>query len=164
MATSSRAPTSGTMSVMPWELGAGVVELPDGVRLRGRSLRDGPGPGPEPDFGLYLPTRRPVDTPWRSRWIRWPDFWRPIDAAAAHSAFEEAYRLAAQGARVEVACRGGVGRTGTALACISQFDGVTASEATAWVRARYNRLAVETPWQRLYVRRFSARSDDAQRD
>jgi protein-tyrosine phosphatase len=57
--------------------------------------------------------------------------------------------------RVEVACAGGRGRTGTALACIAQLGGVPADEAVAWVRGRYDRRAVETPWQRRYVRRFT---------
>nr|WP_236262114.1 hypothetical protein [Conexibacter woesei] len=71
--------------------------------------------------------------------------------------------------RVEVACGGGKGRTGTALACIAQLGGVAASGATAWARRhydahavetpwqrRYDAHAVETPWQRRYVRRFAA--------
>jgi protein-tyrosine phosphatase len=59
---------------------------------------------------------------------------------------------------VEIACGGGRGRTGTALACIAQIAGVAADDATAWVRKHYDRHAVETPWQRRYVRRFSART------
>jgi hypothetical protein len=140
---------------MAWEQGPGVIELPDGVRLRGRSLRAGLGEAPTPEFGLYLLSRRPVDTPWPSRWLRWPDFWIPLSEHGARSAFDDAYRRAAQGLRVEVACRSGRGRTGTALACIAQLGGVDADDATKWVREKYNRLAVETPWQRLYVRRFS---------
>jgi hypothetical protein len=34
------------------------------------------------------------------------------------------------------------------------LDGVPADEAVAWVRARYDHRAVETPWQRRFVRRF----------
>jgi protein-tyrosine phosphatase len=58
---------------------------------------------------------------------------------------------------VEVACGGGVGRTGTALACIAQLGGVPAEDAIAWVRESYVARAVEAPWQRRYVRRFNAR-------
>lgn len=57
--------------------------------------------------------------------------------------------------RVEIACAGGRGRTGTALACLAIIDGVPAEDAVAFVRERYHRRAVETPWQRRYVRRFS---------
>lgn len=56
---------------------------------------------------------------------------------------------------MEIACGGGKGRTGTALACIAQLGGVSAEEATAWVRATYDPHAVETPWQRRYVKRFA---------
>jgi protein-tyrosine phosphatase len=82
----------------------------------------------------------------------------PLDARDARSAFEEAHRLAVEGVRVEVACGGGRGRTGTALACVSQLGGVAAGGATAWVRRHYDAHAVETPWQRRYVRRFTGSS------
>jgi protein-tyrosine phosphatase len=92
---------------------------------------------------------------WPSRWVRWPDFRLPADPEDARAAFAEAHRLALDGVRVEVACGGGRGRTGTALACIAQLGGVPAAEAVGWVRERYDRRAVETPWQRRYVRRFT---------
>ncbi|WP_425336872.1 protein phosphatase [Streptomyces sviceus] len=56
--------------------------------------------------------------------------------------------------RVEIACGGGRGRTGTALACLAVLDGVPPREAVAYVREHYHRRAVETPWQRRYVQRF----------
>jgi protein-tyrosine phosphatase len=68
----------------------------------------------------------------------------------------EAHRRAAAGQRVEVACRGGIGRTGTALACIAQLGGVSAEDAIEWVREHYDARAVETPWQQRYVRRFGS--------
>ena len=55
---------------------------------------------------------------------------------------------------MEIACGGGRGRTGTALACIAVLDGVPGREAAAFVRERYGARAVETPWQRRYVTRF----------
>jgi hypothetical protein len=142
---------------VPWTLGPGVVELPDGARLRGRGLRTGVPPDPAPEWALYLRGRRPGEVRWPSRWLRWPDFWVPLSAEEARSAFEEAHRRAAAGQRVEVACGGGVGRTGTALACIAQLGGVPADDAIAWVRKHYDARAVETPWQRRWVRRFGAR-------
>jgi protein-tyrosine phosphatase len=57
--------------------------------------------------------------------------------------------------RVEIACRGGRGRTGTALACLAVIDGVPAGQAVAFVRQHYDPHAVETPWQRRYVARFT---------
>lgn len=69
-------------------------------------------------------------------------------------AFREAWERSA-GERVEVACWGGVGRTGTALACLAILDGVPAAEAVAFVREQYRPRAVETPWQRRFVTQFS---------
>jgi hypothetical protein len=140
---------------MAWDLAPGVVELPDGARIRGRGLREGGPSEPYPEWGLYLVGKRPGDCPWPFRWLRWPDFWLPRSAQEARSLFAQAHRLAINGRRVEVACDGGIGRTGTALACIAQLAGVTAEDATAWVRRHYNPRAVETPWQRRYVRRFA---------
>jgi len=139
---------------MSWTPGPGVVQLPDGVRLRGRGLRRSAPPDPPPDWGLYLLGSKPPPTPWPARWLLWPDFWLPRDSEDARSALAEAYARAAAGARVEIACGGGRGRTGTALACIAQLAGVDADLAVAWVRERYDSRSVETPWQRRYVRRF----------
>ncbi len=58
--------------------------------------------------------------------------------------------------RVEVACRGGVGRTGTALAALAVLDGLPAPDAVRWVRGRYHPRAVETPWQRRWLRSLGA--------
>ena len=66
------------------------------------------------------------------------------------TALAEAYGRA-ESERVEIACRGGVGRTGTALAAIAVLAGIPRSEAVAWLRGRYNRRAAETPWQRRWV-------------
>lgn len=55
---------------------------------------------------------------------------------------------------MEVACAGGRGRTGTAIACLAILAGVPADRAVGWVREHYERRAVETPWQRWWVRRF----------
>jgi hypothetical protein len=34
---------------------------------------------------------------------------------------------------------------------------VSAEDAVEWTREAYGRRAVETPWQRRYVRRFTSR-------
>jgi protein-tyrosine phosphatase len=88
--------------------------------------------------------------------VRWPDFRLPSDAQHARIALREAWERA-DGDRVEVACGGGRGRTGTALACLAILDGVPAADAVAFVRGGYDERAVETPWQRRYVARFAAR-------
>lgn len=108
-----------------------------------------------PDFGIYLLKEQPQPMPWNVRWVRWPDFRLPADGDDAQDALYEAWRRAAA-ERVEVACGGGRGRTGTALACMAVIDGVPAGEAVAFVHKHYDPRAVETPWQRRYVARFTA--------
>ncbi|MDT5027028.1 MAG: hypothetical protein QOE61_3454 [Micromonosporaceae bacterium] len=131
----------------------GVLELLSGRRIRGRALRDPLPPGPRPLFGLYLLGRRPPAVEWESRWIRWPDFWLPSDRPATVEALREGLDRAGS-ERVEVACGGGKGRTGTALALLAVLDGLPAEQAVAYVRERYSPHAVETPWQRRFVARF----------
>jgi len=138
-----------------WRAGeAGVLRLPSGRLVRGRGLRDPMPSGHPPTFGVYLLGTQPPDFGWPSRWVRWPDFRLPADPAAATEILREALRRAAD-ERVEVACGGGRGRTGTALACLAVLDGVPPAEAVAFVRAGYHPRAVETPWQRRFVRQFT---------
>ena len=137
-----------------WDDGAtGVLSLPSGRRVRGRRWRDLP-PGPRPDLGLYLLPRPPEPTPWESRWVRWRDFSLPSDPARLREALVELLARAAD-ERVEVACRGGIGRTGTALACLAVLDGVPPTDAVDLVRAGYRPDAVETRAQRNFVAAFA---------
>jgi protein-tyrosine phosphatase len=139
-----------------WDAAApGVLRLPSGRLLRGRGLRRLPPDGSLPEFAVYLLADRPAPVRWDTRWVRWPDFRLPADRGDARDALREAWRRA-EAERVEVACGGGRGRTGTALACIAVLDGVPACEAVAFVREHYDPRAVETPWQRRYVSRFPA--------
>ncbi|MEU3463531.1 protein phosphatase [Streptomyces sp. NPDC006733] len=136
---------------------AGVIRLPSGRLLRGRALRKPLPAGPAPDFAVHLLGRQPPEVPWEARWLRWPDFRLPSDDGEARSVLAEALDRAG-GERVELACAGGRGRTGTALACLAVLDGVPPGEAVAFVRRHYDAHAVETPWQRRYVRRFTGRA------
>jgi protein-tyrosine phosphatase len=137
-----------------WEpTAAGVLRLPSGRLVRGRGLRRPLPEGPEPAFGLYLLGRQPPPVPWESRWLRWPDFLLPSDRAEAADALREAWARA-ETERVEIACGGGQGRTGTALACLAVLDGVANTEAIDFVREHYSKHAVETLWQRRFVARF----------
>jgi len=131
----------------------GLLTLPSGRRVRGRGLRAPLPPGPEPEFGVHLLGRRAAAAPWAVRWVRWPDFRLPADPVDLRTALVEVWERAAE-ERVELACSGGTGRTGTALACLAVLDGVPAADAVAFVRAGYRLRAVETPSQRRFVARF----------
>jgi len=139
-----------------WDPSApGILRLPSGRLVRGRALSRPLPDGPGPAFGVYLLGRPPPAVPWESRWLRWPDFRLPADEADVLPALTEAWQRAAT-ERVEIACAGGRGRTGTALACLAILDGVPSAAAVAFVREHYDRHAVETPGQRRYVARWPA--------
>ena len=116
--------------------------------------------GSRPDFGLYLG----VDyaPAWEHEVLDWPEFRVPRDAATAAAAIEEAYLRARDGERVEVACRAGRGRTGTVVACMAILAGLDPAPAVSWTRRYYEYRAVETPWQRRWVRRFPTLLEAAQ--
>ncbi|MET8643899.1 protein-tyrosine phosphatase family protein [Streptomyces sp. NPDC004675] len=152
MSEHDRGPETGAGG---WDPGApGVLRLPSGRLVRGRALRRPFPDGPEPTFAVHLLGRRPPRVAWEAEWLRWPDFGLPVDRGEALRVLAQAWTRAGDG-RVEIACGGGRGRTGTALACLAVLDGVPAREAVAFVRAHYDRHAVETPWQRRYVRHFA---------
>jgi hypothetical protein len=130
------------------------MRLPSGRLVRGRGLKRPVPSGPAPTFAVYLLGAPPPGTAWPNRWVRCPDFWVPRDADDARDALREAWERAATG-RVEIGCEGGIGRTGTGLACLAVLDGVPADDAVAYVRRHYHPRAVETPWQRRFVARFA---------
>jgi hypothetical protein len=120
----------------PWDpINAGVLRLPSGRLVRGRSLRQPLPPGPGPTFAVYLLSKPPPAVAWEVRWLRWPDLWLPSDQAHARKVLHETWESALT-QRVEIAYRGGRGRTGTALACLATIDGVPAKQAVAFVRQR----------------------------
>lgn len=131
------------------------MPLPSGRLVRGRGLRYPMPSGPLPTFGVYLLGEPPPDFGWESRWVRWADFRLPDDPAYLRSVLFEALDRTRRG-RAELACGGGCGRTGTALACLAILDGVPASDAVDYVRAYYHPRAVETPAQRRFVRKFTS--------
>ncbi len=138
----------------------GSTELPDGTWIRGRGLAKPAPAEPFPDYGLYLGTGRFHDRheptlTWPHEWIDWPDFRLPRNPTAATSLIRALHERARQGQRVEVACRGGVGRTGTVIACLAVLAGTEPAEAVTWTRAHYHHRAVETPGQRRWVTRFT---------
>lgn len=130
----------------------GVVTFVDGTRVRGTGVRHRRGAVADPTYAVYLRGRRPAPTPWESAWLRWPDFRLPADTEAAVEHLWVAFRRR-HTERVEVACAGGLGRTGTSLAVMAAWAGTPPEDAVAWVRQHYQPRAVETIWQRRWVRR-----------
>jgi protein-tyrosine phosphatase len=141
-----------------WSPGAGIVEFPDGRRVRGRGLRvtTPETSGELPDIGFYLLGKEPPPIAWPSVWIPWPDFRLPESDESAYRSLADAFDRAAT-ERVELACEGGRGRTGTALAVLAVLAGVAPEQAVEWVRAAYSPKAVETPWQKGWIRNLDAK-------
>jgi len=137
-----------------WDVATvGILRLPSERLIRGRGVLRPMPEGPDPAFGVYLLDDRAPAVAWESRWVHWPDFGLPADPAEMAAALREAWTRAAT-ERVEVACLGGNGRTGTALACIAILDGVPPQGAVAYVRENYRPRAVETTAQAEFVSRF----------
>ena len=134
------------------------VRFPDGTVVRASPLSD--RGAAECDFGLYMDERWAPT--WPAAMIDWQDFGLPRDPAAAAATIRDVYARAEAGERVEVGCAGGLGRTGTVLACMAVLAGVPAEDAVGWVRRNYDVRAVETPEQEEWVAWFAAlvRSDD----
>lgn len=141
----------------------GAIRLPDGGRVRGRGLRHPIPAGPPPAFGLYLGggrmrRRYEGSFAWPHAWIDWPDFLLPADRDEAVREIHALHERMRAGLAVEVACGGGVGRTGTVIACLAVLAGLPPAEAIVWTRAHHHPRAVETPWQRRWVTRFPGRT------
>lgn len=137
--------------IEPWPLDLpGVLELPSGRLVRGHGLSGVRPSGPDPTYAVYLGVR-PVDPPeWARECVRWRDFWLPAHPEQAAATLQRAWDRT-EIDRVEFACAGGVGRTGTALTALCVLEGLNPNAAVRWVRQRYHRGAVEVPWQRYFL-------------
>jgi protein-tyrosine phosphatase len=135
------------------------VTLPDGTAVLARGRLDlVPATRPrEPDFALYLDERwrDDDDVTWPFHVVPWADFGLPVDENATFSEIVALYRRARAGELVEVACYGGVGRTGTVLGCLAILAGVDPADAVAWVRREYHPSAIETSEQEQLIARFA---------
>jgi len=133
-----------------------IVRFPDGTSVSACSLASRREENPDRDYGLYL------DAAWAPTWdadvIDWPDFGTPANADEAAAQIESAFARAQRGERVEVGCIGGIGRTGTVLACMAVLAGVRPIDAVEWIRDHYHPSAVETDDQSAWVLWFGERS------
>jgi hypothetical protein len=130
------------------------VMFPDGTRVTASALCDRSRPHEVHDYGLYMD--RAWDPPWSADWIDWPDFGVPSDSARASALIRAAFERARSGKDIQIGCVGGLGRTGTVLACMAILAGVPARSAVTWVRAHYTSDAIETKEQEDWIARFAA--------
>ncbi len=136
-----------------------IVRFPDGTQVAASPLCARRVVDENRDFGLYM------DPAWAPTWdhelIDWPDFGLPADPIGAAAQIVSAFERAKAGERVEVGCVGGLGRTGTVLACMAILSGVPADEAVTWVRDHYDPRAIETTEQEAWVKWFGGRIDSS---
>jgi protein-tyrosine phosphatase len=129
------------------------VRFPDGTIVEAVGIWERRPDKPDRDYGFYL------DASWRPTWsadvIEWEDYGLPVDPEAAAAAICAAFHRAKHGERVEVGCIGGLGRTGTVLACMAILADVAPGQAVEWVRDHYDPAAVETPEQEDWVLWFA---------
>jgi hypothetical protein len=111
----------------------------------------------QPDFAVYLDDRWDSDpeVTWPYRLINWPDFGVPKDENELFDVILDIHVRARAGELVEIACYGGVGRTGTVLSCLAVRAGITYLDAVDWVREHYDQRAVETDEQYRLIERFA---------
>lgn len=130
------------------------VTFPDGTVVRAVGLHRRDENAAWRTFGLYL------DRQWCPSWpaivVDWEDFGLPVCSTEAAQAIRDAFDRARDGERVEIGCAGGLGRTGTALACMAVLSGVPPDDAISWIRSHYQRSAVETTGQEAWVHWFAA--------
>lgn len=143
---------------MSWQpMTPGLLQLPSGRLVRGRGLGERPPEGPPPEWGVYLLDQRPPVLPWPAWWVHWPDFGVPSDPTQLRAALEDAWQRA-ESERVELACWGGHGRTGTALVCLAVLDG---ARQTSRSSTRGSTIAPQR--SRLSSRRSSSSGSDDHR-
>ena len=132
----------------------GRLELPlDGKVI---SISGGPFDAmPEGARGLCLEAgaARAAEAEWQ---LDVPDYGVPDEAALRTVLADmlEAMRAAPDGA-YHIGCKAGLGRTGTAMACLAILAGAAEGDPVAWLRAAYNAEAIETTGQEEFVRRFA---------
>lgn len=136
-----------------------IVRLPDDtfVYAQGRLGLISSDRIPKPDYAVYLDERWADDpeVTWPFRMINWPDFGLPENQSELFDVILNIHDRVKAGEVVEIACYGGLGRTGTVLSCLAVCAGVQASNAVEWARSNYDRRAVETDEQQQLVDAFA---------
>jgi Protein-tyrosine phosphatase len=136
-----------------------IVKLPDHtlVYAQGRLGLIPSNRTPPPGYAVYLDERWDGDpeVTWPYRLIAWPDFGLPENESEVFDVIKDIHARASAGEIVEIACYGGLGRTGTVIACLAVKAGVPLRDAVDWVRSNYDERAVETDDQCRFVEAFA---------
>jgi protein-tyrosine phosphatase len=136
-----------------------LVTFPDGsvVLAQGRLGLITSDRSRTPDWAVYLDERWIGDpeVTWPYRIIDWPDMGLPINETEFFDAVADIHERAKKTELVEIACYGGIGRTGTVLSCLAITAGVPLESAVDWVREHYDPRAVETDEQNELIQRFA---------
>ena len=114
---------------------------------------------PEGARGLCLEAHaaRVAEATWR---VDVPDFGLPDEAALRAALADMLVMLRAEpDGAYHIGCKAGLGRTGTAMACLAIMAGAAEGDPVAWLRAGYNQAAIETPAQEAFVRAFAGRPE-----
>jgi hypothetical protein len=111
----------------------------------------------KPDWAVYLDERWAGDpeVTWPHRIIDWPDMGLPVNEGEFFDVVADIHERAKKTELVEIACYGGIGRTGTVLSCLAITAGVSPESAVDWVREHYDPRAVETNDQHELIQRFA---------
>ena len=110
-----------------------------------------------PDWAVYLDKRWIGDpeVTWPYQIVDWPDFGLPMNETEFFDIVVDIHERAKKSDLVEIACYGGIGRTGTVLCCLAISAGVESESAVDWVREHYDERAVETDEQYELIQRFA---------
>ena len=123
----------------------------------------------KPDYGIYLSPfwikkvggvlrnnheGPEVRIPYPSAVVEWEDY-GVVDLGQLYRTVQFAVKKVKQGSKLEIACYGGHGRTGTLLACImTDIENITPKKAVTEVRNRYCVNAIETVAQEELVAKY----------
>ena len=132
-----------------------------------------PGFEGQPDVALYLDARWGADRllvspgsslPFAKKGqtqhvllYPWEDWGVPENPKLFNRVLKWALAEIRRGKVVEIACMGGHGRTGTALACLLVLQGLTPTRAMRRVWSKYCEEAIESHRQMNFIRSFASR-------
>ncbi|MEU4773170.1 protein phosphatase [Micromonospora sp. NPDC023644] len=114
-----------------------------GTSLDSADRRAAVGTAKPADLGVYLDDRWLPEADAHQRWfLTWPTLDAPPQAGRVVAALAYVLERLRLGDFVEIACFGGHGRTGTAIACLDVLAGASPADAVARMRREYCPYAI----------------------